>query len=197
MISTLIISLVFGSTTVKAEEIKTEVPAVVAAIVADKNANDVMPTYSNIDNTAEKSVTFPWGTVFYTSVTHDADHDHSGKPQTHLNIRYTCKSGSRKVIPPKRFEFCGYAKSEVDIKQRAFIIDELTKSPEHKGKTPAEINAIYDAEYNDRIVDPVWNILDKKQDNKTSIEITVRNKEGRFGSCEEKITHLSVPVDCK
>lgn len=197
MISALIFSLFLGNVSAKAEEIKTETSSSNLTAPSDKNANEVMPTYTNIDNKTEKSIDFSWGKVFYTSVTRDADHDHSGKPQTHLNLRYTCKSGGGKTIPTKRFEFCGYAKSELDLKQRELIIAELTKSPEHKGKTPEQIAKIYDSEYNDRIVDPVKNISEKKEGSKTSVTVTVRSKAGRFDVCEEKITTLSIPIDCK
>lgn len=162
----------------------------------DKNANEVRPTYTQIDNATEKSKEFSWGTLYYTSVTHDDDHDHSGKLQTHLNVRYVCKDGGKKSAP-QRFEFCGYAHSEVDTKQRELVIAEMRKAVEHKNKTTKELNALYDQEYNDRIVDPVKNMSEAKSGDSVSVNITVRNKEGRFGSCETKLTHLNVPISCK
>lgn len=203
MIITLIASLILNNSFAKADEmkvaeqpIKAEVQSTPQDVELDKNLNNVIPSYSNIDGKDVKKE-FSWGTVFYTSITSPDEHDSSGNSQVHLNIRYACKNGTKKAFPPQRFGFCGYAKSEVDKKQRELIISELKKAPENKGKTDADLNAIYDAEYNDRIVDPAWNILEKKEGNKISLEITVRQKEARFGACEEKITSLPLAVDCK
>ncbi len=189
-----ILSLLLGFVT--ANEIKaTEAPEATVA-VEEKNANDVLPVYEQIDNKTEKAIQFSWGTVFYTSLTGD-DHGHANADQTHLNVRYTCKNG-KKSKGVQRYQFCGYAKSEENKKEKASILFEMKKAPENKGKTDAELLAIYDNEYNLRIVDPVKNISDVVADGKpSSVEITVRQKAGRHSACESKITTLTLPVDCQ
>lgn len=179
-----------------ADEVKADTtPA--PQVNVDKNTSGVLPSYVNIDNANEKSKKFSWGTVYYSSVTREDDHKHASNNQTQLNVRYECNDGKSKNLNIKRFSFCGYAKSEVDINARNLEISELKKMPEHKGKTEAQLIAVYDKEYNDRIVDPVWNILDNSSNGKTSIEITIRQNAALYGSCEEKISNISIPVDCK
>lgn len=196
MMITLITSLILFISTAKAEEVKAD-DSTLPNVLVDNNSNEVRPTYKNVDNTVEKSKEFSWGTVYYSSVTRDDDHDHSAKEQTHLNIRYVCKNAKSQNANVKRFAFCGYATSKEDIKARELLLSEMKKLPEHKGKTDAELNALYDQEYNNRIVDPVWNIHDKTVNGKVSVEITVRQNIARFGSCEEKISNLALNVDCK
>lgn len=168
-----------------------------ADVVADeKNAAEVVPSYTQIDNTVEKKIDFAWGSVYYTSLTQDDDHDHADKLQTHMNVRYVCKNGGKKSTT-QRFEFCGYAKSDVDTQQRTLLIAELKKYPENKGKNEEQLIALYESSHNDRIADPAKNISEIKTGNTVSVEITVRQKTARFGICEDKISKLILPVDCK
>ncbi len=179
-----------------AEEVKADTDDT-PQVNVDKNANGVLPSYVNMDNANEKSKKFSWGTVFYSSVTREDDHKHASNNQTQLNIRYECNDAKSKNSNIQRFSFCGYAKSEIDTNARNLEISELKKMPEHKSKTEAQLIALYDKEYNDRIVDPLWNILDKSSNGKTSVEITVRQNAALYGTCEEKISNISIPVDCK
>lgn len=160
------------------------------------NTNSVLPSYTQIDNTNEKSISFSWGTVYYSSVTRDSDHDHSDKLQTTLNISYKCKKETKKSAP-QRFEFCGYAKSEVDKDQKARIISELAKSNEYKDIPRSKLEGVYNSQYNDRIVDPVWNIKEDSKGSKNTVVVTVLKNTGEFGSCEAKVTTLTIPTTCK
>lgn len=162
----------------------------------ETNADQVLPTYTQVDNSTEKSIAFEWGTVYYTSVTNDNDHDHSGRAQTILNIRYSCKSSPTRRSTPQRLSFCGYANSRVDETARARIIAELRRS--NPGKTDAQLMAMYNAEYNDRVVDPVWNITEQRSSSgQRSLQISVRQNHGEFGSCENGTTQLPIPVSCQ
>ncbi len=161
---------------------------------AERNSNEVLPSYTQIDNATEKSVSFSWGTVFYTSTTNGEVHDHSNAPQTVLNVRYSCKNSPTRKSNPQRFQFCGYSVSQVDTQARTRILAELRRS--HPSKSDAALQVLYDAEYNDRIVDPVWSITDLKTGNQNSVQINVRENHGEFGSCENNVTALSLPVNC-
>lgn len=164
--------------------------------IEERNSDEVLPSYTQIDNPVEKAIPFSWGTVYYSSVTKDDDHDHSGELQTTLKLRYVCKGG--KKSKPERYSFCGYAKSEVDVKERAHLLYEMKKAPQYKGMTDAELAAAYDQKHNMRIVDPVKNISDVSTDGKpSSVDVTVLQKEGLLGSCEKKVTTLTLPVNCQ
>ncbi|MCB9072749.1 MAG: hypothetical protein H6623_03940 [Bdellovibrionaceae bacterium] len=162
------------------------------------NNDKVLPTYTQIDNSEEKTLPFSWGNLYYRSVTdNNEEDDHSKKDMTQLTLRYTCKNKKQKPAKIKHFEFCGYAVSKVDTKQKQYILNELKKMNEHKKKTDAELEQLYNAEYNDRVVNPEWSIAEKKTANSIEIEISVRNKKAALGSCEDKVSLLKFPINCK
>lgn len=162
----------------------------------EANSEQVLPSYTQIDNSTEKAIRFSWGTLYYTSVTNDNDHDHSGRAQTVMNVRYSCKNNPTRKSTPQRLSFCGYAVSRVDDNQRARIITELRR--QYPNKSDAQLQALYNTEYNDRIVDPAWNISEQRNTNgQRVIQISVRQRHGEFGSCENNITQQPINISCE
>jgi hypothetical protein len=199
MLKILFIALSFYQVAIAKDEAKQELPdtSPVVSIKTDLNEAGIAPVYNQVDNSSEKTLTFSWGKLYYTSVTANDDHNRSTSPQTTLQLRYECKNSKRKPTTEtsKKMEFCGYAKSEVDKTQKAFLIKEMRQEPDNKKKTDAEMEALYNAEFNSRIAFPDKNIMESKKG--TAIEVLVREQAHPTGECEDKVTTLTFPIDCK